>query len=111
MLRPEISRSLLVSPLAALMIALAPAGASADEAATIQKSVTVRVSDLDLNKPADAARLQQRIRRAAAIACSDGLTPGSPGASEPDYDCMASAIANALASVKPVAVAYTAGRK
>jgi UrcA family protein len=109
MLRPEISRSLLVSPLAALMIALAPAGASADETATIQKSVTVRVSDLDLNKPADAARLQQRIRRAAAIVCSDGLIAGSPGASEPDRDCMASAIANALAKIKPTIVAYAAG--
>jgi UrcA family protein len=106
MLRLEISRSLLVSPLAALMIALAPAGASADETAMIQKSVTVRVSDLDLNKPADAARLEQRIRRAAATACSDGFVTGSPGASEPDRDCMASAIGNALASLKPAAVAY-----
>ena len=111
MLRPEISRSLLVSPLAALMIALAPAGASASETAMIQKSVTVRVSDLDLSKPADAARLQQRIRRAAAIACSDGLIPGSPGASEPDHDCMASAIANALANLKPSTVAYAPGSK
>jgi UrcA family protein len=92
--------------LAALMVALAPAGASASEAAMIEKSVTVRVSDLDLSRPADAARLQQRIRRAAAAACSDGLTPGSPGASEPDQDCMASAIANALAHVKPTTVAY-----
>jgi len=106
MLRPEIPRSLLLSPLAALMIALAPTGASAGETAMIQKSVTVRVSDLDLNKPADAAKLQQRIRRAAALACSDGLIPGSPGASEPDRDCMASAIATALANVKSAAVAY-----
>jgi UrcA family protein len=106
MLRPEISRSLLVSPLAALMIALAPAGASADETVMIRKSVTVRVADLDLNKPADAARFQQRIRRAAAAACSDGLTPDSPGASEPDRDCMANAIATALANVKPANVAY-----
>jgi len=105
MLRPEISRSLLVSPIAALMIALAPAGASAGETAMIQKSVTVRVSDLDLNRPADAAKLQQRIRRAAAIACSDGLIPGSPGASDPDRDCVASAVANAIASVKPATVA------
>jgi UrcA family protein len=111
MLRPEISRSLLVSPFAALMIALAPAGASAGETAMIQKSVTVRVSDLDLNKPADAARLQQRIRRAAAVACSDGLIPGSPGASEPDRDCMASAITNALANIKPATVAYAPGSK
>jgi UrcA family protein len=111
MLRPEFSRSLLVSPLAALMIALAPAGAPAGETAMIQKSVTVRVSDLDLNKPADAARLQQRIRRAAAIACSDGLIAGSPGASEPDRDCMASAVANALAKTKPALVASASGSK
>lgn len=111
MLRPEIPRSLLVSPLAALMIALAPAGASADATAMIQKSVTVRVSDLDLNKPADAARLQQRIRRAAAIACSDGLVAGAPGAAEPDRDCMASAIANAIAKTKPALVAHASGSK
>jgi UrcA family protein len=111
MLRPEFSRSLLVSPLAALMIALAPAGASAGETATIQKSVTVHVSDLDLKKPADAARLQQRIHRAAAIACSDGLIAGSPGASEPDRDCMASAVAAALAKFKPAIVAYVPGSK
>jgi UrcA family protein len=110
MLRPEISRSLL-SPLAALMIALAPGGASAGERAMIQKSVTVRVSDLDLNKPADAARLQQRIRRAAATACSDGLVACAPGASEPDRDCMAYAIANALASLRPTIVAYAPGSK
>jgi UrcA family protein len=111
MLRPEISRSLLVSPLAALMIALAPAGASAGETALIQKSVTVRVSDLDLSKPADAARLQQRIRRAAAAVCGDGLVTGSPGASEPDRDCMANAIATAQAGLKPAPVAYAPGSK
>ena len=48
MLRPEISRSLLVSPLAALVLALAPPGASAHETALIKKSVTVHVADLDL---------------------------------------------------------------
>jgi len=101
MLRPEISRSLLVGPLAALMIALAPAGASADETAMIRKSVTVRVADLDLSKPTDTARLQQRIRRAAAIVCSDGFNPGAP-----DRDCMANAIATAIADVKTAAVAY-----
>ena len=101
MLRPEISRSLLPSSLAALMIALAPAGASAGEPGMIEKSVTVRLSDLDLSKPADAARLHLRIRRAAAIACSDGFNPG-----EPDQDCMTTAIANALADIKPSSVAY-----
>ena len=73
----------------------------------IQKSVTVRVSDLDLNKPADAAKLRLRIRRAAALACSDGLVPGSPGASDPDRACMANAITTALASVKSATIAYT----
>ncbi|MDE2220300.1 MAG: UrcA family protein [Gammaproteobacteria bacterium] len=111
MLRPEISRSLLVGPLAALLVALAPAGASADESAMIRKSVSVRVTDLDLSRPADAARLQQRIRRAAVAVCSDGLVPGSPAASEPDRDCMASAIVNALASVGSATVAYAAGSK
>ena len=111
MLRPEISRSLLVGPLAALIVALAPAGASAGETAMIQKSVTVRVSDLNLKKPADAAKLQQRIRHAAVVACSDGLAAGAARASVPDRDCVENAVANALANLKPSTVAYAPGSK
>jgi UrcA family protein len=109
MLRPEISRSLLVGTFAALVIALAPAAASAGDAALVRKSVTVRVADLDLRRPADARKLQQRIRRAAEIACSDGFAPGSPGALEPDRECVAAAISNALARLQPVDVAYERG--
>ncbi len=100
MLHPEFSRSLLWSPLAALMmIAPAPAGVNASEPAMIQKSVTVRLSDLDLKQPADAAKLYQRIRRAAERACGDGLTSGSPLAQPVDRDCVSNAIAHAVATV------------
>ena len=99
MLHPEIPRSLLWSPLAALLIGLAPMSASARETAMIQKSVTVRLSDLDLQHPADAAKLYLRIRRAAERACSDGLASGSPLAQPPDRDCMMNAIARAVGTV------------
>ncbi len=99
MLHPEIPRTLLWSPLVTLMIALAPVGANASETAMIRKSVTVRVSDLDLKQPADAAKLYQRIRRAAERACGDGLTGGSPLAQPVDRDCVLNAIAHAVAAV------------
>ena len=99
MSHPEISRSLLWSPLAALMIALAPASVNASELAMIQKSVNVRLSDLDLKQPADAAKLYQRIRRAAERTCGDGLTGGSPLVQPVDQDCVMNAIAHAVAAV------------
>ena len=111
MLHPKFPRTALIGGIALGLVALAPVAVQANDSAMIRKSVTVQVSDLDLNKPADAATLRQRIRRAAAEACSDNFGASPLGSSEPDRDCMASAIANALESVKPSNVAYTTGRR
>ncbi len=99
MLHSEFPRALLLSPLAALLLALAPNGAVADEMAMIRNSVTVQVSDLNLKRPADAARLYQRIRRAAERACGDGLVSSSPLAQPADRDCVRNAIAAAMSNL------------
>ena len=102
MLHPIVPRTLLCSSLATLMITLAPGAANASDAATatIRKSIAVRISDLDLSRPADAATLYRRIRRAAERVCGDGLSSGSPIAAEPQRDCMQNAIADAVAALK-----------
>lgn len=82
--------------------AVAPAIASAaapgeSTGATITESRVVRYCDLDLSKPADAARLYARIRHAAARVC-----PSSWGDS-PQRDCYDAAVAAAVARInKPL---------
>ena len=100
MLRPEFSCYALLSSVATLMVALAPAAAQANDAALIQKSVTVRVSDLDPSRPVDAARLYARIRRAADNACSDGLSTAAPFGSPVDRECVLNAVATAVTALK-----------
>jgi UrcA family protein len=63
------------------------------------KSATVRIADLNLSLPADAAALYQRIRRAARNVCGDGLAGGSPLASSLDWDCVRDAVASAVTRV------------
>ena len=100
MLHPEFSRYSLVTTAAALLVALAPIAAQADDALLIQKSVTVPVSDLDLSRPADAATLTARIRRAAEQACGDGVSAAAPTYSPPDRDCVLNAVTQAVNSLK-----------
>lgn len=111
MLHPKIPRVALLSGVAALLVTLSPVAAQAGDTAMIRKSVTVRISDLDLTRAADVTALHVRLHRAAAQACSDGFGAGSPRASDPDRDCMAVAIANALETIKPPAVTYATGSK
>jgi UrcA family protein len=101
MLHPDVSRTLLWSSLAALMICAAPGAATAadNDAAVIIKSATVRLTDLNLSRPADAAALYQRIRRAARKVCGDELAGGSPPASPLDWDCVREAVASAVTRV------------
>ena len=99
MLHPEFSRYALVTTAAALLVALAPVTAQADDA-LIQKSVTVPVSDLDLSRPADARTLNARIRRAAEQVCGDGLSAAAPTYSPPDRDCVLNAVTQAVKSLK-----------
>jgi UrcA family protein len=100
MFHPEFSRNALTTAVATLLVALAPIAAQASEAQMVRKSVIVPVVDLDLSKPADAATLNGRIRRAAEQACGDGLSPAAPTYSPPDRDCVLDAIARATDSIK-----------
>jgi len=106
MLHPEFPRAALLSAMAALLVTLSPVAAQAGDAAMIRKSVTVNVADLDLKRPADVKTLHLRIRRAAAEACSDGFVATATRAADPDRDCMAVAIADALQKFRPLDVAY-----
>jgi UrcA family protein len=100
MLHPEFSRYALTSAVATLLVALAPVAAQADEPLLIRKSVIVPVADLDLSRPADAAALNVRIRRAAEQACGDGLSSAAPIYSPPDRDCVVDAVTRAADSLK-----------
>ena len=112
MLQSKISHVSLLSAVAALVIAFAPVAAQANDAAPasdaalIQKSVTVRVSDLDPSLPADASKLYARIRRAAENACGDGLSADAPIGSPADRDCVLNAVATAVTALKqPLVIA------
>jgi UrcA family protein len=100
MFHPEFSRHALMSTAAALLVALAPVAAQANEALLIQKSVTVPVADLDLSRPADAAALNDRIRRAAERVCGDGINAAAPAAAPLDRDCVLDAVTQAFNSLK-----------
>lgn len=96
MLRTELSRSLLVAPLAALVIALTPVAGSAGEPAAQQK---IRISDFDLNKPDDVARLYRHISTAAMAACGGEERTGSLLPSTGEQACVQKAIDNAVAKI------------
>ena len=74
MLRSKLTRSLLVAPLAALVVSLTPAMASAGDSPSQQK---IRISDFDLNKHDDVVRLYQHISAAAVTACAADTPTGS----------------------------------
>ena len=101
MLHPAVSKSLLWSSLAALMISAAPGAATAadNDAAIIIKSTTVRIADFNLNRPADAAALYRRIRRAADLVCSDGPAGATLPGSLPQGECVQTAVASAVTRV------------
>jgi UrcA family protein len=100
MLHPQFSPNALTSAVATLLVALAPVAANASDAPLVRKSVLVPVADLDLSKPADAAALNVRIRRAAEQACGVGLSPAAPTYSPPDRDCVNDAVTRAVESLK-----------
>lgn len=102
MYRPATFKTLIPLMLLGVAAAVAPtitsaAAPAASPADTITESKLVRYYDLDLSKPADAARLYARIRHAAARVC-----PSSWGDS-PQRDCYDAAVAAAVAHVnKPL---------
>lgn len=102
MYRPATFKTLIPLMLLGAAAAAAPAIASAAAPAaspgdTITESKVVRYNDLDLSKPADAARLYARIRNAAARVC-----PSISG-DVPQRDCFDAAVAAAVTRVnKPL---------
>ena len=101
MLHPAVSRTMLWSSLAALMISVAPGTATAAEndAAIVIKSTTVRIADLDLSVPANAAALYRRIRRAAELVCGDGPASAALPGAIPQGECVQNAVASAVTRV------------
>jgi UrcA family protein len=103
----HLTRTLIAAALALLICgaegALFAAGASAAEV----RSLSVRYADLDLERPADVARLYQRIRGAAENVCGPRLLTGL-NVPSPDYRrCFAAAVAQAVARVdRPALSAY-----
>jgi UrcA family protein len=81
---------------AAALAASALAGPAAAQAEP--SSVLVRVSDLDLSRPADAARLDLRLRNAAREVCGDA-DARNLSLSAQTSGCQAEAIARARAEV------------
>jgi UrcA family protein len=59
----------------------------------------VRISDLDLNKSADVARLYKRIRAAAESACGVEALTGTHLLSSSQRNCVGEAVASAVAQV------------
>ncbi len=96
MLRPELSRSLLLAPLAALAIALAPAVTSAGEPTGDQK---IRISDFDLSKHDDVVRLYRHIRKAAALACGGESRTGSLLPSPNQEACVKQAVDSTVTKI------------
>jgi UrcA family protein len=94
MLHPVLSRALLCASLSSLLLVSTPGAAStagAENSATIQKSVTVRVADIDLSTPAGAATFYRRVRDAAYRVCDAGWSV--------DRECVKNAVAAAVSTV------------
>ena len=102
MYRPATFKTLLPLMLLGAAAAVAPAIASAAAPAAspgdkITQSTVVSFRDLDLSKPADAARLYARIRHAAARVCP------SRWEDQPQRGCYDAAVAAAVARInKPL---------
>jgi UrcA family protein len=103
----HLNRILISAALALLVLgaegALFAAGAAADEV----RSLSVRYTDLNLDRPADVARLYQRIRLAAEDVCGPRLLTGSHVPAAGYQRCFADAVAQAVARVdRPALSAY-----
>jgi UrcA family protein len=103
----HLTRTLIAAALALLICgAEAALFATAASAAEVH-SLSVRYADLDLDRPADVARLYQRIRVAADNVCGPRVLSGS-NLPLPDYQrCFADAVAQAVVRVdRPALSAY-----
>lgn len=98
-------RHALLLPVLAIGLAAASPAVANDDAV----SVPVALADLDLSKPADAARLRTRLGRAATAACA---TPGTQGvhARQAFGACRSAALGKAnLRAERAIAAANVSG--
>jgi UrcA family protein len=103
----HLTRTLIGAALALLICgAEAALFATAASAAEVH-SISVRYADLDLDRPADVARLYGRIRAAADNVCGPRVLTGSY-VPQPHYQrCFADAVTQAVARVdRPALSAY-----
>jgi|HubBroStandDraft_1064217.scaffolds.fasta_scaffold1000778_1 UrcA family protein len=98
----------LISALAALLLCLGQGALlAADTAPDGQRSVTVHYRDLNLDRPADVARLYHRIAEAAASVCGARDLHVSQLVPPVYAPCISAAIARAVAQVdQPALSAY-----
>jgi UrcA family protein len=100
----HLNRIVISAALALLVLgaegALFAVGAAADEV----RSLSVHYADLDLERPADVARLYQRIRLAAEDVCGPRLLTGSHVPQSGYQRCFADAVAQAVARVDRAAL-------
>ncbi|HEY4974906.1 MAG TPA: UrcA family protein [Steroidobacteraceae bacterium] len=100
---------ILISAVIALLLCLAEGAlfATATSAAELPRSVSVRYSGLNLDRPGDVATLYQRIAVAADDACAPRLLTGSRQPLPSYQRCVSLAIAQAVARVdRPALSAY-----
>ena len=98
-----------IASLIALLLCVAEAVMFAQNtsAAELQQSVSVRYADLNLDRPADVAKLYHRIADAAARACGPRELTGSHLVLPSYQRCLTDAVAQAVARVdRPALSAY-----
>jgi len=92
---------------APLAIAAAPAAARGDPE---RLQTTINYSDLDLSRPAGAAAMLARIKRAAATVCGERSVPGQLTTSRRFHACMKQTMDAAVKQVNaPLVTARYAG--
>jgi UrcA family protein len=100
----HLTRTLIGAALALLICGAEAALFATAASAAESHSLSVPYADLDLDRPADVARLYQRIRRAAEDVCGPRLLTGSH-VPEASYQlCFADAVAQAVARVDRAAL-------
>jgi UrcA family protein len=102
-------KRILISALIAGLVCAGEAAlfAAATSAAELTESVTVRFTDLNLDRPHDVARLYYRIRGAAQSICGEPDPVFADWANPVRQHCVSDAIARAVAQVdRPALSAY-----
>jgi len=103
----RITQSLLAATLAVLVNVVMAVSLAGTPEETLSRSLTVRYSDLSLDRPADVAQLYHRIGVAAERVCGPRELTGSHFESPQYRACFDAAVSNAVAAVaSPALSAY-----